>query len=51
MVDLIHEILNDHLIVYQNRINGSMKIIHQEELSKIAEEIAEAIKKEESWSN
>ena len=48
MIDIIHEILNDHLIVYQDRLDSSIKIIRQEDLSKIAEEISEALTKEKA---
>jgi len=46
MIDLIHEILNDHLVVRHFENGSSIKFIKQEDLSKIAKEINEAIKKE-----
>lgn len=45
MVDLIHEILNDHLVVVPED-NYTIKVIRQESLSTIAKEIDEAIEKE-----
>lgn len=49
MIDLIHEILNDYLVVIsEGRKYSSAKVIKQEDLRKISKEINEAIKKEKT---
>jgi len=45
-IDLIHEILNNHVVAIPETWTTTRKIIKQEDLSKIAIEIDEAIKKE-----
>jgi len=45
MKDLIHEILNNHLVVVFTRY-GSKKVIKQEDFGKIAAELEKAISQE-----
>lgn len=46
MVDLIHEILNDHLIIIEIKNGQTLKVIPQSDLSCLADKINNAMEKE-----
>jgi len=49
MIDLIHEILNDHLVViWSKESGGTVKVIKQENLRALAIDLSAQIEKEKS---